>query len=76
MCRAATFITPVHDERAGGAAEGLTLSKITALANTTLEFSIPVYKNMPAGACVKPTWTAAEQQASALGVVDFANTDL
>lgn len=33
------------------AAEGLTLSKITALANTTLEFSIPVYKNMPAGAC-------------------------
>ena len=31
------------------AAEGLTLSKITALANTTLEFSIPVYKNMPAG---------------------------
>lgn len=50
------------------AAEGLTLSKITALANTTLEFSIPVYKNMPAGACVKPTLDGQpEQQAVGAG---------
>ena len=57
------------------AAEGLTLSKITALANTTLEFSIPVYKNMPAGACVKPTLDGSpNNKLSALGVDGFALT--
>ena len=57
------------------AAEGLTLSKITALASTTLEFSIPVYKNMPASACVKPTLDGSpNNKLSALGVDGFALT--
>ncbi len=57
------------------ASEGLTLSKITALASTTLEFSIPVYKNMPASACVKPTLDGSpNNKLSALGVDGFALT--
>lgn len=57
------------------AAEGLTLSKITALASTTLEFSIPVYKNMPATACAKPSLDGSpNNKLSALGVDGFALT--
>lgn len=57
------------------AAEGLTLSKITALQNTTLEFSIPVYKNMPSSACVKPTLDGSpNNKLAALSVEGFSLT--
>lgn len=57
------------------AAEGLNLSKITALSSATLEFSIPVYKNMPASSCVKPTLDGSpNNKLSALGVDGFALT--
>lgn len=55
------------------AAEGLTLSKITALANATLEFSIPVYKNMPGGSLRQTDAGRAgpNNKLSALGVEDL-----
>lgn len=57
------------------ASEGINLSKITALASATLEFSIPIYKNMPATACVKPTLDGSpNNKLSALGVDGFALT--
>lgn len=57
------------------AAEGLTLAKIDALKSTALEFSIPVYKNMPSSACVKPTLDGSpNNKLSGLGVEGFALT--
>lgn len=57
------------------AAEGLTLAKITSLKTTALEFSIPVYKNMPDTACVKPTIDGSpNNKLSGLGVDGFALT--
>ena len=57
------------------AAEGLTLAKISALKTTALEFSIPVYKNMPATACAKPTVDGSpNNKLSGLGVEGFALT--
>lgn len=57
------------------AAEGMSLAKISSLKNATLEFSIPVYKNMPATACVKPTGDGSpNNKLSALGVDGFALT--
>lgn len=57
------------------AAEGLTLAKISALKTTALEFSIPVYKNMPATACAKPTIDGSpNNKLSGLGVEGFALT--
>ena len=57
------------------AAEGLTLAKINALKSTALEFSIPVYKNMPSTACVKPTLDGSpNNKLSGLGVEGFALT--
>lgn len=59
----------------GAASEGLSLSKISALKNASLEFSIPVYNNMPAEACVKPTGDGSpNNKLSALGVEGFALT--
>lgn len=59
----------------GAAAEGLSLSKISALKNAALEFSIPVYLNMPAEACVKPTGDGSpNNKLSALGAEGFALT--
>lgn len=57
------------------AAEGLTLAKISALKTTALEFSIPVYKNMPSTACAKPTTDGSpNNKLSGLGVEGFALT--
>lgn len=57
------------------AAEGLTLAKIDALKTTALEFSIPVYNNMPSSACVKPTLDGSpNNKLSGLGVEGFALT--
>ena len=57
------------------AAEGMTLAKITALKSMSLEFSIPVYKNMPATACVKPTLDGSpNNKLSGLGVEGFVLT--
>ena len=57
------------------ASEGLTLSKITALKTTALEFSIPVYLNMPESACVQPTLDGSpNNKLAALGVDGFALT--
>ena len=49
------------------AAEGLTLSKITALANTTLEFSIPVYKTCRRALRQTDAGRQPEQQAVGAG---------
>lgn len=57
------------------AAEGLTLSKIAALKTTALEFSIPVYKNMPDTVCIKPTLDGSpNNKLSGLGVDGFTLT--
>lgn len=57
------------------AAEGLTLSKIAALKTTALEFSIPVYKNMPDTVCIKPTMDGSpNNKLSGLGVDGFTLT--
>lgn len=57
------------------AAEGMTLAKISALKTAALEFSIPVYKNMPETACVKPTLDGSpNNKLSGLGVEGFALT--
>lgn len=57
------------------AAEGLSLSKINALKNTALEFSIPVYQNMPDSVCVKPNGDGSpNNKLSGLGVEGFALT--
>lgn len=57
------------------AAEGLTLAKIDALKQASLEFSIPVYKNMPASACAKPTLDGSpNNKLAGLGVDGFALT--
>lgn len=57
------------------AAEGAALSKITSLKNSTLEFSIPVYKNMPVTASVKPALDGSpNNKLSGLGVDGFALT--
>ena len=54
------------------AAEGLSLAKISSLKNTRLEFSIPVYKNMPASACIKPTGDGSpNNKLAGLGVDGF-----
>lgn len=59
----------------GAAAEGQSLSKVTALKNMALEFSIPVYNNMPDSACVKPTGDGSpNNKLSALAVNGFALT--
>ncbi|MEG1901837.1 MAG: SH3 domain-containing protein [Clostridium sp.] len=57
------------------AAEGMTLSKISTLKDTALEFLIPVFKNMPDTACVKPTGDGSpNNKLSGLGVEGFALT--
>lgn len=57
------------------AAEGASLSKISALKNTALEFSIPVYKNMPATASAKPSGDGSpNNKLSGLSVDGFALT--
>lgn len=57
------------------AAEGQSLAKISALKSTALEFSIPVYKNMPDSACAKPTGDGSpNNKLSGLGVDGFALT--
>ena len=57
------------------AAEGLTLAKISSLKTTALEFSIPVYQNMPDTPCVKPTLDGSpNNKLSGLGVEGFALT--
>ncbi len=57
------------------AAEGLSLAKITALKTAALEFSIPVYLNMPETACAKPTLDGSpNNKLSSLGVDGFALT--
>lgn len=57
------------------AAEGVSLSKISSLKNSALEFSIPVYKNMPATASVKPTGDGSpNNKLGGLGADGFALT--
>lgn len=57
------------------ASEGLTLAKIDSLKNTTLEFSIPVYKNMPDTAAAKPTGDGSpNNKLAGLGVDGFSMT--
>lgn len=57
------------------AAEGLTLAKVDALKQAPLEFSIPVYLNMPDSPCVKPTLDGSpNNKLSGLGVDGFALT--
>ena len=57
------------------ASEGAELAKISSLKNTALEFSIPVFKNMPDGPCVQPTLDGSpNNKLSGLGVDGFALT--
>ena len=57
------------------ASEGASLSKISALKNTALEFSIPVFKNMPATASAKPAGDGNPNNTlSGLSVDGFALT--
>ena len=57
------------------ASEGAELAKISSLKNTALEFSIPVFKNMPDGPCAQPTLDGSpNNKLSGLGVDGFALT--
>lgn len=57
------------------ASEGAELAKISSLKNTALEFSIPVFKNMPEGPCAQPTLDGSpNNKLSGLGVDGFALT--
>lgn len=57
------------------ASEGAELAKISSLKNTALEFSIPVFKNMPEGPCAQPTLDGSpNNKLSSLGVDGFALT--
>lgn len=57
------------------ASEGAELAKISSLKNTALEFSIPVFKNMPDGSCAQPTLDGSpNNKLSGLGVDGFALT--
>lgn len=57
------------------AAEGMALAKIEALKTSSLEFTIPVYTNMPAEICAKPTTDGSpNNKLSGLGVEGFALT--
>lgn len=57
------------------ASEGAELAKISSLKSTALEFSIPVFKNMPDTACAQPTLDGSpNNKLSGLGVDGFALT--
>ena len=57
------------------ASEGAELAKISSLKDTALEFSIPVFKNMPDGPCAQPTLDGSpNNKLSGLGVDGFALT--
>ena len=57
------------------ASEGAELAKISSLKDTALEFSIPVFKNMPEGPCAQPTLDGSpNNKLSGLGVDGFALT--
>ncbi len=57
------------------ASEGAELAKIASLKNTALEFSIPVFNNMPDTACAQPTLDGSpNNKLSGLGVDGFALT--
>lgn len=61
----------------GAASEGAIYAKAysSELKNTALEFRIPVYKNMPAAACPKPTQDGSpNNKLAGLGVNGFALT--
>ena len=59
----------------GAADEAVNFSKIPALMSAAVDFSIPVYKNMPAAACLKPAGDGSpNNKLGGLGVAGFALT--
>ena len=61
-----------HDDAAD---QAVNFSKIPALMSAAVDFSIPVYKNMPAAACLKPAGDGSpNNKLGGLGVAGFALT--
>ncbi|MBO5573490.1 MAG: SH3 domain-containing protein [Clostridium sp.] len=59
----------------GAADEAVTLSKIPALMTASVDFTIPVYKNMPGTACIRPAGDGSpNNKLGGLGVAGFALT--
>ncbi|MCR5371555.1 MAG: SH3 domain-containing protein [Clostridium sp.] len=59
----------------GAADEAVSFSKIPALMSASVDFSIPVYKNMPAAPCIRPVGDGSpNNKLGGLGVAGFALT--